>query len=263
MNITKHLTECVISGKPVAFVKFGDGEYYCMFGCNWATMNSDFDKYTNHLKTKLIESFKNIVCNVDNAYIGCWNEKTVNYYYKSLVPNEKMIKWGNYNSIIIENVKDEVPIQDKIELWKTVKHSKIKKIIICNKLLEKAKILLNIDYVINIPLNSWFDTCLDELLETIKTILENNEQYIIITCGGMGIKVVVSELLKIYPNNIYLDFGSGLDLICTKKDSRSYRNYEEYVSFFQELLPENWNDMKYEYIYPLAEKILGQHLHKK
>jgi len=263
MNITKHLTECVISGKPVTFVKFGDGEYYCMIGIQWATTNCDLDNYTNRLKTKLIESFKNIVCNVDNAYIGYWNEKIIIEYYKSLVPNEKMIKWGNYNSIIIENVKDEVTIQDKIELWKTIKYSKIKKIIICNKLLEKAKILLNIDHVINIPLNNWFDHYLEELLKIIKTILENNEQYIIITCCGMGAKVVVSELLKMYPNNIYLDFGSGLDLICTKKDSRSYRNYEEYVSFFQELLPDNWNDSKYDHIYPLAEKILGQHLHKK
>lgn len=62
-----------------------------------------------------------------------------------------------------------------------------------------------------------------------------------------------------------MDIGSFLDFICTKKDSRGYYvenniSYEQLSEQINELLPDDWNDPKYNYIYELASKEFGRHL---
>jgi len=79
----------------------------------------------------------------------------------------------------------------------------------------------------------------------------------------MGGKVIIGDLLKIYSNGIYLDFGSGLDLICTKHDTRGWKyNYESLLTAFNDILPDDWNDEKYNYIYEKAKLHTGLHLTK-
>ena len=43
------------------------------------------------------------------------------------------------------------------------------------------------------------------------------------TSCGQSAKVLIAELHKTYPNGIYLDVGSGLDCICTKR-AKSYKS---------------------------------------
>jgi hypothetical protein len=76
----------------------------------------------------------------------------------------------------------------------------------------------------------------------------------------MSAKVLLTELRKKFTKGIYLDFGSALDLICTKKDSRGYSNYDSVENLYNELLPSNWNDSAFENIYKSAKTNLGLHL---
>ena len=79
----------------------------------------------------------------------------------------------------------------------------------------------------------------------------------------MSAKVLICELYKIFPKGIYLDFGSAIDLICCKKDSRGVEYDYNYIhEFLNELLPEEWDNEKYNFIYEKAKKNIGIHLHR-
>jgi len=235
MDITNVLTDCVKNKKPVSFSKYGDGEYLCASG--HFGHNCDHDKYTEKLKNSLIESFKYMVNNKDNSYIGLWFTSDVKTYWESLASKE--IMFAAYHSLII----DGYDTMNKINLFKEIKFSKLKKILVSNPSLSKAKPIFNIDYVFNVNYNNWFDSYFDILINEIKKIINQDEQYIIITCAGMGSKVLICELTKLYPNNIYLDFGSSLDKICTKNQTRDGQlPYDTLLNIFNELIPENWDN---------------------
>jgi len=85
---------------------------------------------------------------------------------------------------------------------------------------------------------------------------------IILTSGGMASKVLIADLMLENDKNIYIDIGSALDLIATKKDSRGYMHYDEMKHYFNDLLPNNWEDPIYDSIYQEAYHQLGIHLHK-
>ena len=105
----------------------------------------------------------------------------------------------------------------------------------------KAQKLLDIDYMIFIPFNNWFDNYFENILNNISKLItdNNNEPHIILTACGMSAKVLIYELSKIYDNSLYFDIGSALDFLCTKEDSRGYKNlysYEYLLDIFKELL---------------------------
>lgn len=254
MNITTHLTDCVRNNIPVSFSKYGDGEFICMMHRNG--QNCDRDTYTEKLSTALNNSFVHLIENMqDNAYIGLWH----NLDNKQILERKtsKKVKWAAYHTIIFDKKDDET----KAILYKTIKHSKMKKIIICNPLLIKSKVLLDIDEVICVPFNNWFDTGFDIILQQVKEKIGTDGNHIVITCCGMSAKVLICELIKKFPNGIYLDFGSALDIICTKRDSRGSKfGYAYYTHLLKECLPDNWEDDKYNSIYNQANHKLGVHL---
>jgi hypothetical protein len=255
MNITNNLITAINNNIPISFNKYGDGEFACMTGS--VGKNCDRDSYTNKLRLGLLNSFKYMIENIENTHIGLWHS---NISQKQTLESfvNKPIKWADYHTIIMKNDDKK---GEKINLYKTIKYSPIEKIIVCNNLLVKSKLLFNIDHMINIPFNNWFDTTFEEIINNIKKIITPAKQYIIITCGGMGSKVLICELSKLYPQNIYLDFGSAIDKICTKKTSRGWEpSYEELMEDLKELIPPNWNDTKYDNIYIKANTMLGVHL---
>ena len=255
MDISRQIIAAINNRIPLSFSKYGDGEYFCVTGT--PGHNCDRDSYTHRLRNGLLNSFKYMTENGNNAYIGLWhgniNQKKM---WESIT--KKNVNWSDYHTLFMINDDKK---NDKIEIYKTINHSPLKKIIVCNDLLIKSEILFKIDHMINVPLNNWFDTKFEEILNNIKRIINPNEQYIVITCAGMGSKVLICELTKLFPNNIYLDFGSAIDKICTKKTSRGWEpSYEELMENLKDLIPSNWNDAKYENIYNSANKMLGVHL---
>ncbi len=254
MEITDIIINSIKNQTPFSFSKYGDGEFYCANSISGS--NCDNDMYTDKKRIGLIESFKYMVENNNlNSYIGIWHDINQCKFWENLTKNP--VKWAKYHTIIMDN--DET--QKKVELYKTIKESTMKKIYICNPLLEKAKILLNIDYMIHIPFNNWFDTQFDHILEQLKNIIEPDIKYIIMTSAGMGSKILICELIKLFPNNIYLDFGSAIDKICTKRTSRGWEpEYDTFITLLKDIIPEDWNNSKYDYIYEESKTKLGIHL---
>jgi hypothetical protein len=260
MVITNYITQCVKDNKPIIFLKFGDGEYNCVFN-NYGA-NCDNDTYTPKLSFDIKKSFKYIVEKTDKTYIGMWQDIKNTKQWEELV--NKKVNWVNYHAIIIDN-KNNQDNQDKLDLYKAIKNNKSKKIIVCNELLIKSKYLFDADHIVIVPFNNWFDNQFNEILNQIIQLIGNDDNHIVITCCGMSAKVLIPALREKFTNGIYLDFGSALDFICTKKDSRGYEpvyniTYEYLIDFFKEILPEDWNDEKYNYIYEKAKNKLGIHL---
>ncbi len=264
MNITHKLIHYINNEIPIVFSKYGDGEYICaskdysFYGVK-SSSNCDNDTYTNKLSDGIINSFKYFANLGDNYYFGKWdNDKIINYWNSIANCN---VNWANYMSLLLYDHDRE-----KLNIYKEIKNSKLKKIIICNPLLIKSKILLNIDHMINIPLNNWFDKEFNKIIYNLKKKIgdsETNSNFILMTCCGMGAKVIIAEMHKIYPNGIYLDIGSGLDTICTKRSTRGLEfNYEIAYDLFRDIIPDNWDDPQYNYIYEEAHHKLGIHLGK-
>ena len=255
-----YIVNCINNKIPFIFLKYGDGEYLCAsknFINNNNIANCDNDKYTKKLSDYLKSSFKYIVETESNYYFGKWHDNSVAEYWESLV--NKKINWVDYHTLLIYDND-----LNKLEIYKTIKNAKHKKIYICNELLKKAEILLNIDYMVYIPMNNWFDNSFESILEKIKKIIGLDiGNFIVMTSCGMSAKVLITELYKVYPNEIYLDIGSGLDTICTKRSTRGlFVNYEFCLNYFKDILPDNWDDPKYDYIYDSAQINLGLHLPK-
>jgi hypothetical protein len=298
-DITEKLTNHIQEKKPILFLKFGDGEYLCAskHNRNGDDANCDADTYTDKLSDKIVESFKYVVENDNlnrrkfetlisssvvttlkdenetpsgvsfeiskglNTYIGKWWNNDIALYWNSILSEGHKIKWADYHTIIISksDFNDGV-IQKKIALYKAIQDTDLKKYIICNPLLVKSKILLNADEIFHVPFQNWFDTQFDNLVSLLCEKIGDNPQPIIITSCGMSAKVLIAEMSKKYPQGIFLDFGSAMDIICTKRDSRGFLySYETLYEVFKPILPENWHDPSFDYIYDNARRYMGLH----
>jgi hypothetical protein len=257
MDITRNITEAILSKTPISFCKYGDGEYYC--ANSYEGRNCDNDDYNERKKDALIKSFQYTVDEMPNAYIGFWPwiyTDTIKAYWEGLT--KKPIQWAHYLTIVMDHNYN----RDKILLYKTIKESPMKKIYICNPLLIKARNLFNIDYMIHVPFRNWFDSCYDNIMNQLKTIIQPNEQYIVMMSAGIAAKILIADLSRLFPNNIYLDFGSAIDKICTKKTTRGWEpSYETLMEWLHEIIPDDWNDPKYDSIYEEAKKELGLHMY--
>lgn len=263
-DITENLTKHIQEKKPILFLKFGDGEYLCASkqNRNGDVANCDADTYTDKLSDKIVESFKYVVENENlNTYIGKWWNNDIALYWNSILAEGHKIKWADYHTIIISksDFNDGV-IQKKIALYKAIQDTDLKKYIICNPLLVKSKMLLNADEIFHVPFQNWFDTQFDNLVSLLCEKIGDNPQPIIITSCGMSAKVLIAEMSKKYPQGIFLDFGSAMDIICTKRDSRGFLySYETLYEAFKPILPENWHDTSFDYIYDNARRYMGLH----
>ena len=254
MEITEYLVECVKNNKPVSFSKYGDGEFNC--ACGYFGSNCDNDEYTSKKSIGLINSFKYMVEHAENAYIGCWHDLNNKSFWERTV--SKKVNWSKYHSILFDENNDE----KKAQLYKAIKNSKLNKIIICNELLIKSKTLLDADSIVVVPFNNWFDDKFDFYLNLINDIIYNDGRPpLVITCCGMTAKIMICELYKKYPNGIFLDFGSGLDKLCTKRESRGFpHSYDYILNLLKDILPDDWDSDKYNYIYEEAKYKMGIHL---
>lgn len=248
---------------PCSFSKYGDGEYYCASGIQGH--NCDNDNYTP-LKSKMLnESFKYMVEHGPNAYIGLWpyDQYIQKPYWEQLVKSP--ILWANYWTFIITN--EDVANQTyhkKFKLYKTIKESPMKKIMICNKLLIKTKLLLNIDHIVTVKVQNWFDNDFEDTLNKIKLAIGDCKNPMILTSAGMGAKILIRKLVEEYPNGIFLDIGSALDIICTKQDSRGWRyNYSTIHKIFYSIIPDNWDQERFEILYNRARHLLGLHVNSR
>jgi len=291
-NIVEKLTTCIQNKTPICYSKYGDGEYICANYGNVpeaGDVNCDNDSYSEKKGQGIIASFKYIVNNLDNAYIGAWENESVTNYWKSLFrdDDESKIKWAYYHTFIIGDEDFGTDqLEKKVALYKAIQDSPLKKIMICNPLLVKAKKLFKVDEMIHVPFNNWFESHYDQLLDNIKLKIEHEdllmtsqrpstdisgvpmnflndptfvseEQPIILTACGMSAKILIADLAKVYPKGIFLDIGSATDFLCTTCDTRGRKySYPDIFNLFEPILPHDWHDPKYNEIYENSRRYL-------
>ncbi len=265
-DIVKKLTQFIQHNIPVTFSKYGDGEYYCAT----ATIgnNCDYDNYTPKLKNALISSFKYMIDEnkSENTFIGMWHDPQKCEFWKNLVENKDKIQWAEYHTFIVdikdfENMHINNDLNDKIALYKAIQYSKLKKYVICNSLMLKTRLLFKADDLLLVPFQNWFDDHFNNVLALLVKRIGDDLQPMVILACGMSAKVMISELHKLYPNGIFIDVGSAMDLLCTKRDSRGRMyNYQTIYNKFQHLLPDDWEDEKWGYLYNEANNKMGLHM---
>lgn len=261
--IVVKLTELIQQNKPCSFSKYGDGEYYCVTSNDG--QNCDYDNYTLKLKNALIASFKYMIDEnkSKNTFIGMWHDVNNCDFWKNLVENKDKIQWVDYHTFIIdvkdfENVHINNDLNEKISLYRAIQYSSLKKYVICNPLMIKLQMLFKADELIFVPFQNWFDEHFHDVLSYLIEKIGNNTQPMVILACGMSAKVMIAELHKIYPNGIFIDIGSAMDLLCTKRDSRGrLYDYQCIYNRFKYILPDEWEHPQWEGLYSEAKEKMG------
>jgi len=233
MNYTQQLTYFIRNDIPCLFVKYGDGEFYA---ANYRNGNNcDGTPYTQNLGNKVRESF---IYNIQqpNSMVGAWHDHSHKNFWHSLSTHP--VNWVDFHTVLIDNNKPINHSNDKLNLFTSIKNSKLKKIYISNASMYKAKDIFLIDSHIIIDKSNWFDTQYDFIYESIKKELDENQKSMVLISAGMGSKYIICELHKLFPNCIYIDIGSGFDKICTGKHTRTYNpDFEKLVEYLKPILP--------------------------
>ena len=237
---------------PFSFAKFGDGEFGCMKFR--AGFNCDKDIYSQSLGESLCEAIRYFSENT-HSFVGAWHDETIKNWIQSLTPTP--IKWVEYHSLIFDGKDDYL----KAQIVKKIYKDSRKKIIVCNDLLIKSKVLFNADELVFVSKHGWFETEFDSVFEKCVSAIGDIPNPIVLTMAGLASKVLIMKLQQRYPSGTFLDFGSAVDKICTKRETRGWKiSYDELISLVADILPSEWNDPKYERIYEEAKRELGIHL---
>ena len=236
MNSTQILTSYIEDSVPCMFIKYGDGEYYAaMF---YEGGNCDGTPYTKNLGSKVRESF---IYNSKqkNAMMGEWHSLQNKPFWEGLDPELRNVQWVDFHTVLIDQ---NTSSSDKLNLFKAIQGSSRKKIYVANETMARAKTLFNIESHVLINPSNWFDTEYDSVFSSVCSQIEDDANTLVLISAGMGGKYLVSELHKKYPNAIYIDVGSGFDMLCAKRNSRTYNpSYDWLCSYLKPILPPGWD----------------------
>jgi hypothetical protein len=254
----KHLNKKLIDGEKVIFTKFGDGEYQCMTLQKIGNTNADNDIYTYEFGIKLKEAFYNLCDRSDkeNIYIGKWHTNEVSKFYCNIlydyyIENNKKLKsipFVNYHFCQIDYNFNKN--NNLLEFVKTIKYLNKTKIIFANEKNKKLAIIFNANYHLIIPEISWFaNGYYNKLEEQLNELLTKYNDALILFAGGMGSKIIISNLSNRFQNASFIDIGSSFEILATKNDLRGWRyickeftnSYENQLEYFKEVLPDNYD----------------------
>jgi len=234
-NSTHELTELVRTNTPCVFLKYGDGESeaaVCFLENKYQNGNCDGTPYTEKLGKMMIESLK-VFQDKPNVYLGGHIEEI----WEDIIGFS--LQWCVYNSIIVKDIENK----ETLAFYRAVKENPRKKLYIANSQMGKACRFLGAYKHIHIDAKNWFEDSFEKTLEAIKNEVDNDSDTMFLTSAGMGAKPLASELYKLFPKAIFLDLGSALDLLCTGKITRDHHtNYQDIKTYFQELLPTDWEE---------------------
>ena len=229
-----------------AFIKFGDGEFFCMMGANGS--NCDQHPYTLDLQKKLINAW-NYYCDnkQHDVYIAEWADqpgsfgmpqnilpqKNINnpvfVFYKQITENKNL----NFKLVNFEILLQNTLTQQKYNFYKAIKNSKRKKIFIGPERLFPVQKFLNVDIHIQVPLINTFSKYNEILLHCKQASTENA---IYIFSSGMPTKALIFELLKEIKNITCLDVGSGFDALFVGGTREGQLDKTIVTSFYKDLL---------------------------
>ena len=222
------------------FVKYGDGEFYCMN--NVCGTNCDNDVYCPELNNALVESFYNLIkiSKNENVYIGKYLEYHTLRFYLALCyiqyKNTLSIPFVDYHICLTHF--DYNKNHNMFNIVKYIQKSKRYKIVISNINNLYHKHIFKGDIFIEVPKNSWFiNGYYDSIYNKIKDVIKEHPYALILISAGMGSKVIAANLFQEFKEISIIDIGSGFDLLSQKKITRDYHiNYDELYNYFKPLL---------------------------
>lgn len=221
-------SELIKNEIPFYFEKWGDGEFYTIkLRQEEQYQNCDGDKYTKKFSTDLLKALEEIEKDSENHYIGQW------LYHKEVYDffNQYKFNFVNFHRFMFY----EGDYEEKIEIFRNIKNSKLKKVYVCNKdLQEKLKPLLNIDDFLIIPKNNWYDEKGEEVFEKLKLLIDR-KSIVLFSCGSAD-HILINKLKQYNRNNILISIGSGFDWYATGKSTRSQElTKDEYFSIIEKI----------------------------
>ena len=237
---TINLFEKIKNDERLIFVKYGDSEYFCM--TDHIGRNFDNDTYCPALKDDLIKSFFNLLklSKTENVYIAKWIvDPDILKFYLALCYNEfnKNIKipYVYYDTIMNKNNFNKN--LNMFNLVQNIQNSKRYKIVISNINNNYHKHIFKGDIFIEIPKNSWYvNGYYDSIYDVISELIKKHPYALILMSGGLGTKVLTTNLFMEFKNISVIDIGSSFDILSQKKDIRWKVSYEEAYEYYKPLL---------------------------
>jgi hypothetical protein len=220
----KIIFEALKNKENFAFSKSADGEMRIMQGDNidlLAKANGEFkydknDETDTKYRDKLIEAFQ---YQAPNYFVSvgcpcCVGSNNYNWMKEFSKQDEESITWAN----VFVNGNYRFYVDNFIP-----EYSNHKVIFVCN---HKAKInnLFKDNLVkdFRVGTNAWKNDY--GLIEEMKQYINNNdiENHLLLFAAGPFGNILIYELFKHNPNNIYLDIGSTLDPMIGLGGTRGY-----------------------------------------
>lgn len=207
-----------------SFARYGDGELNCIWDL-WQIgggKNCDGCKYTEGLKTGLIESFNHIR---DNTFI--YGLQDVSDAYKNALFSDKFLNKIEWHDS--EFLTDALRAGQLFPLFDQL--SKMNVILIANE--DKASFDRFNFHHIKIPKSNSFEV-IDEIENEI---LSYGQQGVYLFTAGMTSNVLISRLHRVLKNSFLIDIGHILDIFCGIK-SRIYHS-----EITKEIINKNYNNI--------------------
>lgn len=247
LDTLQYWTDLINNNNNFSFIKFGDGEFYCMMGEQGN--NCDLHPYSRELGIKLIEAWNFFSStNIPNIYIAEWGDQPgsfgtpqhvrpvqninnpVHLFLQRLLQSKSShnFKLTNFE-IVIQNTLSA----QKYNFYKSIKLTNRRKIFVGPERLQEVKSFLNTDYLIQIPLRNTFSKY-EDILTSCKSLLTDN--CIVMFSSGMPTKSIIHKLLE-YKNNITcIDVGSGFDALFVGGTREGQLPKETVREFYKDLL---------------------------
>ena len=243
------LTNKIINGIPFVLTKLGDGEFSSMVGTRGK--NCDHDTFSDKLQVDLIKAFKEFE-NDPNVFVCEWHTEKEKTAILHLFNGLQFI--SPYDII---NTNCPVSLQDNniFNFYKAIQDSKIHKVLIATFCLFRAASFLKVNKYVEVPCRNWYQDTSEQIIKNISK--EAKEKNIFMFCAGMGSKCLIAALRKLYPDSLFIDIGSGIDFLCAKRNTRGAAlTYEIIENYFKPILPDDWNDPKYDPILKMVPTFL-------
>ena len=238
----EELIDKLKNNKHFYHIRQGDGETRNMIANDEKQHNCDGCFYYKDMGLDLIKAYIYSLKN-ENAYIHKWHSHTYNIidridndYRFCYDPEKKFL----FFDLLVHKLVPATPATEKyaidgvsfkeeqIRFFRTIKESKRTKIYISHEAMIKAVgPLLNLNIGITIPATNCY-LQKKEILNSIRTQLNDKQDCIVLFSCGMASKVFMTELFKERPNHTYIDIGSSFDgLIRHSRDFNGSKLYKD------------------------------------
>jgi hypothetical protein len=236
-----NLFEKIKNDERLIFVKFGQGEYLCM--TDHIGRNIDNDTYCTALKDALIKAFFNLLklSKNENIYIAKWNSNNdIVKFYLALCYNE--FKRDIKIPFVFYDIMNNKHVYNKdlnmFNLVQNIQNSKRYKIVVSNANNSYHKHIFKGNVFVEIPSNSWFiNGYYDSIYNVISCLIKQHPYALILMSGGLGTKVITTNLFMEFKDISVIDIGSSFDILSQCKNTRDNNLiYEEVYEYYKPLL---------------------------